>query len=314
MSVQMIEKKVMSSDKKHMLYGRVYLPDEKATAFFHVVHGMTEHIKRYDFLMRKMAENGYICFGYDHLGHGESVDSSDELGFIAHENGWDYLCLDVKVFSDAVRKEYGGNLPYYLMGHSMGSFIVRSTIEKYVSADKLIIMGTGGYNPFSGIGLFATRIVKKICGEKYISKTIDKMAFGSFNSHFEGDNEYCWLTKDENMQKLYAADPLCTFKFSVSAMEDLIKLNRFCNRSAWFKNIPKNMPILMLSGKDDPVGDYGRGVGKVYERLIKNGANVRIKLYENCRHEILNDTCRAEVVRDIKSFLKTENRCSDSAE
>lgn len=201
-----------------------------------------------------------------------------------------------------MKKKYGETLPYYLMGHSMGSFVSRLAAEKYIKPDKFIIMGTGGPNPSAGIGLIAIDIAKIFKGEKYISKTIDNLAFGSFNSHFEDENDpIAWLTKDKEQKEKYAADPFCTFKFTLSAMHDLVTLNKKANRAAWFRSI--KMPVLIVSGSDDPVGDYGKGVTKVYEKLKKAGCDVQIKLYENCRHEILNDTCRDEVVRDIENFI-----------
>ena len=189
MSITINKEFVPSSDGIHALSGKVYIPEENPKGLFHVVHGMTEHIERYDFFMRKLAEDGYICFGYDHLGHGKTAKNADELGFIAHKNGWDHLAKDVSVFAEAMKKKYGETLPYYLMGHSMGSFVSRLAAEKYIKPDKFIIMGTGGPNPSAGIGLIAIDIAKIFRGEKYISKTIDNLAFGSFNSHFEDEND-----------------------------------------------------------------------------------------------------------------------------
>lgn len=210
---------------------------------------------------------------------------------------------DVSVFAFEMKKKYGDYLPYYLMGHSMGSFISRLAAEKYIKPDKFIIMGTGGPNPAAGIGLIAIDVVKFFKGERYISKAIDNLAFGTYNSHFKDENDpIAWLTKDKEQKKKYAVDPYCTFKFTVSAMHDLVTLNKKANRAAWFQNI--KMPVLLVSGADDPVGNYGKGVTKVYEKLKKAGCNVQIKLYENCRHEILNDTCRDEVIRDIENFIE----------
>ena len=303
MNITVTRESVPSSDGIHTLIGKTYIPEGKIKGLFHVVHGMTEHIDRYDGFMHEIAEQGYICFGYDHLGHGKTVNSTDELGFIAHKDGWNYLAKDVSVFAFEMKKKYGDYLPYYLMGHSMGSFISRLAAEKYIKPDKFIIMGTGGPNPAAGIGLIAIDVVKFFKGERYISKAIDNLAFGTYNSHFKDENDpIAWLTKDREQKKKYASDPYCTFKFTVSAMHDLVTLNKKANRAAWFQNI--KMPVLLVSGADDPVGNYGKGVTKVYEKLKKAGCNVQIKLYENCRHEILNDTCRDEVIHDIENFIE----------
>ena len=304
MEIKIIDKKVVSSDKIHQLSGKVYLPDTTPKAFLHIVHGMTEHIARYDTFMRDMAKEGYIVFGYDNLGHGHTANNASELGFIAHKDGWDLLARDVKAFSDEIRDEYGKTLPYYLLGHSMGSFIVRVASEKHLTPDKLVLMGTGGPNPASGAGILLSRMIRFFKGEKHISKFIDKMAFGAYNKTFDTSSSYAWLTKDSSIIQKYSNDPFCTFKFTVSAMQDLITLNKESNRNAWFSAIAHKMPILIVSGTDDPVGDHGKGVKTVYSKLKSNGADVELKLYENCRHEILNDTCKAEVIKDIKEFLK----------
>lgn len=302
MPITMLPMQAPSTDGIHTLQGRVYLPAGKPRGYFHVVHGMTEHIARYHKFMQQMAKNGYICFGYDHLGHGQTVQSPSELGYIAKENGWRYLVQDVTAFYKAVRAQYG-KLPYILMGHSMGSFIVRNAVYLGLTPTKLIIMGTGGPQPLAGAGLALIRRKKHRQGEKYISKTIDKMAFGAYNHRFDKADPYSWLTKDEAVRVKYAADPLCTFKFTLSAMEDLVTLSTLANSKAWFQKVAHCCPILLVSGHNDPVGGYGHGVQTVYRRLKKNGANVTLRLYQTGRHEILNDDCYGQVVADITAFL-----------
>ncbi len=306
MDIKIIEKKVLSSDKVHYLSGVVYLP-ENPIGYFQVVHGMTEHIGRYDKFMREMAQNGFICFGYDHLGHGHTANDDSELGFIASSNGFEKLCKDVGIFAESVRNEYSNHLPYYLLGHSMGSFIVRLAAVKYIKPEKLIVMGTGGPNPVAGLGITVAKLIKKLYGERHISPLLYKMAFGSYNANFKAENDSkSWLTKDISIREKYKAEKLCTFKFTVSAMQDLITLNRNSNLDGWFESAAKVCPILLVSGALDPVGNNGKGVNEVYENLKNNGANVDIKLYENCRHEILNDDCYPQVVNDILEFINCE--------
>lgn len=303
MAVTVIEKKVLSSDKIHTLAGKVYLPDDKPKGLFQVVHGMTEHIDRYDEFMRTMAEYGYICFGYDHLGHGKTANDDSELGFIASKGGWKLLVSDVICFASAMKLEYGKTLPYILMGHSMGSFIVRMASVMYSAPDKLIIMGTGGPNGATDAGLAVLKIIRAIYGERHISPFVEKLAFGGYNKIFGDDDPHNWLTKDAEIRKKYANDKFCTFHFTVSALQDLITLNKLCNKRSWFSSINRRMPILLVSGQDDPVGNYGKGVLEVRHRLDRHDANVFIRLYEDCRHEILNDTCKNEVTEDILEFV-----------
>ena len=297
------EKRVLSSNGKNELVGKVYRPLGEIKGYFHVVHGMTEHIDRYDSFMKILVENGYIVFGYDHLGHGKTAIDDSELGFIAEKNGDDLLARDVKVFADAMKETYG-ELPYYLMGHSMGSFVVRMATKKYITPDKLIIMGTSGPNPIAGAGLLVCKLLHLIKGPKHISPLVENLAFGSYNSHFENENDpRSWLTNDIEIRRKYDADKFCTFKFTISAMHDLISLNKDCNTDEWFKTVAKKMPILLTSGEDDPVGDYGKGIRVCEEKLKANGANVTTKLYAGNRHEILNDISRDQAIQDILEFI-----------
>lgn len=233
MSFEIKEFYVKSSDGIHTLSGVVYVPEGEARGLFHVVHGMTEYIGRYHKFMSDMASAGYICFGYDNLGHGATANSRDELGYIAKERGWELLCRDVKVYSDAVRAEYDpeGKLQYCLMGHSMGSFIVRLATERFIRPDKLIIMGTGGPNPAAGAGLMLIGIIKLFKGDRHISRFIDNMAFGSYNDRFKDENDpKAWLTTDKAIRDKYRTDPLCSYRFTVSAMGDLIRVMKYSNR------------------------------------------------------------------------------------
>ena len=297
------EKRVLSSDGVHELIGKVYRPLGEIRGYFHIVHGMTEHIERYESFMRELVEQGYLVFGYDHLGHGKTARDDSELGFIAERGGDDLLARDVKAFADAMMAEFGSH-PYYLMGHSMGSFIVRMATQDYITPDKLIVMGTSGPNPIAGAGLLVCKLIRAFKGPRYISPLIENLAFGSYNDHFKDENDpKAWLTKDIGIREKYIADKFCTFKFTVSAMHDLISLNKNCNTDKWFKSVARKMPILLTSGEDDPVGDYGKGIRICEEKLKNNGATVTVKLYANNRHEILNDSCRSEAIKDILDFI-----------
>ncbi len=301
---------VPSCDGVHTLAGVLYLPEGTPRGYFHIVHGMTEHIGRYDRIMTELCKDGYICFGYDHLGHGNTARNDAELGYIAKKGGDELLCRDVAAFSDAVRAEYArfyGDLPYYLMGHSMGSFVTRLAVERYVKPDRYIIMGTGGKNPAAGAGLALIAVIKLFCGDRHISPLIDKLAFGSYNKRFGGgskEDPSPWLTNDEDVRKAYYADRFCSFSFTVSAMGDLIRLMKRSNRAAWYKNLSKELPVLLLSGEDDPVGNYGKGVRQVHAALLAQGLSADCILYEGARHEILNDNTYERVKADILAFLQ----------
>ena len=300
-----IEKKVLSSDGHHRLAGRVFLPKGEIRGIFQIAHGMTEHLGRYESFMERLAEEGYLACGYDHIGHGKTATSEEELGYFAKKNGWRLLCRDIATFSEAIRNEYGKELPYLLMGHSMGSFIVRLAARYDCRPDALIVMGTSGPNPASGMGIALSSVLCAFGGERKRAGFLRGLAFSGYNKRFAKEKDSkSWLTKDEKIRHLYKEDAFCSFYFTNSGMRDLMTLLHKSNATDWFKKIDKKLPILLVSGEDDPVGGFGKGVKAVYNKLSSVGADATLKLYKNCRHEILNDTCRDEVIADILGFIK----------
>ena len=303
MKFSIAEKKILSSDQKNTLSGVMYIPEGDIRGIFHLVHGMTEYIGRYTHLFENLASAGYLCCGFDNLGHGNTASEQD-LGFIASENGWQFMVDDVKLFADSIKADYP-NMPYTLMGHSMGSFITRVAVSRYSDlADKYICCGTAGNNPASSIGIALCNIIKAFRGERAISPFLENIAFGSYNKRFDGESNYEWLTKDRTVIEKYAADKFCTFKFTVSAMRDLMTLLKLCNSKKCFFNTKNDLPILLIAGDMDPVGNYVKGVKQVYDSFKASGkTDISMFLYENCRHEIHNDTCKEQMIEDILKFI-----------
>ena len=309
MNIQILKKEIPSTDKIHTLRGKLFVPDGEIRAVLQISHGMVEHIGRYEAFMKYLAENGFAVFGHDHIGHGATAENDDELGYFAEKDGWKTVVDDVHAFGCAVMREFPGK-QHFLLGHSMGSFIARNAAAKYPEDfDAFIIMGTGGPNPASDLGLLLTSMIKCFKGGKYISKIADKAAFSTYNKGTGSDNPYAWLTHDEEMLAAHDADKYCMFQFTVSAMHDLVKLQKEANKKKWFRSVKCDMPILIVSGDEDPVGGHGRGVKKVYKGLTDAGVrDVTLKLYSGMRHEILNEIGRDVVESDILRWMESKTK------
>ena len=304
MAITIMDKQIPSTDGIHTLRGKIFLPEGEIRGIVQISHGMVEHIGRYADFMTYLAENGFIAAAHDHIGHGKTAENEEELGFFAEKDGWRIVCRDVIAFGKLLKEEYPEK-PLILMGHSMGSFIARIvSAEAKALYDAFIFMGTGGPNPMSSAGLALTSLLMKTKGPRHVSDLVYAAAFGSYNNRTEKDDPYAWLTTDRDMIKKHNDDPLCTYRFTVSAMHDLIKMQDMVNRAAWYGAVPKDRPILLISGEEDPVGAYGKGVATVHEKLKAAGVEkLTLKLYPDMRHEVLNEVDRTMVYADLLAYL-----------
>lgn len=305
MDYTVVEKSIPSNDGIHMLYGEIYLPIGTPKATFQIVHGMSEHIKRYSEFMSYMAERGFVVFAHDHLGHGRTAGGTENLGFIAEENGDRLLVEDAKSYADQYLEDYSG-IPHIVFGHSMGSFISRIYSEKYPeNSDLLILSGTGGPQPLAPVGLAITELGGKVKGSEYKSEVSQKLIFNAYNHNFREENcEHSWLSRDKESVADYESDEQCNYRFSVKALNDLVQLSTEANSDEWFKNYRQDLPTLLISGELDPVGDNGHGVLEVYRRLKENNVkDITFKLYSECRHELLNELNKNEVMNDIIKWI-----------
>jgi alpha-beta hydrolase superfamily lysophospholipase len=293
---------LLSSDGIHLLKGVALVPKGKIKGYFHVVHGMCEYMVRYREFLHRMAEEGYLAFGFDQLGHGKSAGEKENLGFVAEKRGWEHLVDDAVLVSEFMKSRYG-TMPYFLFGHSMGSFISRLAAARILPS-ALVLCGTADQNPMAGAGEFLCKLVCRIRGPRYISDFLQALVFASYDERFPGDYKGRWLTVDTENLLRYKDDPFCTFRFTASAMGDLIALHRRSNMRRNLAKIPKEAPILLVSGKEDPVGGYGKGIDRFYRRLLRQNFKAEMHLYEGYRHEILYDFCQDEVVRDILNSLQ----------
>ena len=295
-----------SRDGKHTIYAEIYTPRiRSAKGIIQLAHGMIDHVGRYAELADYLTGEGYIFAGNHHLGHGRSAGRDDDFGIFAEDGGIDCVIGDMHTMNKYLRETFP-TLPLIVMGHSMGSFITRLYIEKHPhSMQGAIIHGTGGPNPLVNMGIAVSSVVKSLRGPRYRSKLIKKLAFGSYNSKFpKSEGNDAWLTRDTAAVAGRSEDRYTGFTFTVSGYTDLFKMLRDSNSKSWFKEYPKELPTLIVSGGMDPVGNYGAGPDYVYKTLLIEGCkSVELKIYEGARHELFNETNRAEVFSDLVRWL-----------
>ena len=307
-TVEKLYTKVPSKDKIHKLNVVIWKPKDytKVKAVLQISHGMIEFIERYDEFATYLVENGYAVVGHDHLGHGSTVNNQDEWGYFVKQEASQTVVEDVYRVTCKIKQIFP-DTKLILLGHSMGSFIARRYLMTYgKELAAAIIMGTGSQPKLT---LFAGKLVikiwKLIYGDKHRSKFIEKVMFGTYNKRFS-DNSMGkeWLTKDEEIRKWYCNEPGCSFLFTLNGYQMILETLGFIQRQTNIDKIPKNLPIYIVAGKDDPVGNYGKGVEHVYNVYKRTGIkDISIRLFENDRHEILNETDRQMVYKDILTWL-----------
>ncbi len=283
-----------------------YTPDSGEYDTVLVIHhGMAEHQQRYRGFIETLTENGIAVYMHDMANHGKSNADPALTGWFGEKDGYLGLIKDLKTNVDLAKKENPGKKTV-VMGHSMGSFICRIYTAEYASdgVDGAIYMGTGGPNPLAGAGDKLSSLIGGVCGKKHKSKLLDKITFSAYSKPFEHRTAFDWLTRDTAIVDQYVADPYCGFLFTTQGMNDLVKVNVQSNTDAWYEKLPKELKILLISGAMDPVGDFSKGIDAVYEKLQATGhANVEKKLYPDCRHEVLNELNKDEIISDIIAWI-----------
>ena len=295
-----------SSDGITTIRGVVYIPDGDIKAILQISHGMVEFIDRYDDFAKYLTDKGILVTGNDHLGHGGSVTSEDNWGYFHEDEGYKKVLEDLYTVTKITKEKYP-NKPYFLLGHSMGSFYARRYLFTYgEELDGAIIMGTAWQEKITvKTGKLLCKLIGLFKGSKYRSKFINNMALGPYNKKWEPSITHNdWLTKDEKIVEWYSNEPKCSFIFTLNGFYNLFSvLDDVCDKNNIAK-VRKDLPVLFMAGQDDPVGNFGKGVKKTYDTFKEVGIkDVSIKLYPNDRHEILNETDKDIVYEDLYSFI-----------
>lgn len=297
----------LSSDGATQLHAMEWT-DATPRAVLQLTHGVAEYIARYDHFARFMAAQGFVVVGHDHLGHGYSLPRGGTPIFFAGKGGWTKVVDDVYTLCQKTHAKYP-DLPYFLLGHSMGSFVARSLLIRYPDAvDGAIIMGSG-WNSEAAIagGRLLTTVLGKLQGKRSTNDFVTSLAFGSYNKAFAPNRTVVdWVASDPDSVDRYVNDPLCGQDVTIGLFHDMLGGFRFNQKAENLRKMRTDLPVLLISGADDPVGAMGKGVEKTRDAFLSAGMeHVDMVLYPTLRHEILNETQhRQTVYEDILHWLE----------
>lgn len=283
---------------------------EKPKAIVQLVHGMSEHAARYDEFAMFLNDNGISVYAEDHRGHGKTAGTIERVGHVADEDGMTKIMEDVVFLYKDIKSKYS-NIPVFILGHSMGSFITRMLAYNYPDiASGFIYSATSDHPGLKGsVGVKLAALIKSF-GKRNRSKLFDSIAFGDFNKRYKPSRtKKDWISSDEKVVDKYLKDDYCMQIFSAQFFYDLANIALDINEDTNIENSDLNKPILFISGDMDPVGEYGKGITKVVNKFKKLGAkDLTFKLYEGGRHEMLQEVNKKEVFKDVLDWIISKTK------
>jgi len=295
----------LSADGVHNIYAREWKPDGTPRAVLQIVHGVAEHMGRYDRAARFFAGCGFAVCGEDHLGHGRTA--AGKYGYFAPQKGWDLVVRDVARLREIQGEKYPG-IPYIMLGHSMGSFLTRTHLIRWPGmVDAAVLSGTGQEPaPLVAFGKGLAGALCALRGPDYVSGLIYELSLGAYNRHFRPNRTPSdWLSRDEGEVDAFLRDPMCMFKPTVSMFRDMMGGLQFIGRPSNLARMDEDVPVYFFSGDRDPVGSMGRGVRRVAAMFRRAGCrDAAVRLYPGGRHEMLNEINRLEVMEDLLAWLE----------
>jgi len=295
-----------SRDGVNKVYACYWIPDGEIIGILQLVHGMCEHMGRYDEFATYMAECGILVVGNDHIGHGKSVKTKEDWGYFCENDPVTVVVRDIHRLKKMTQEKYPGK-KYVILGHSMGSLMLRNYLFKYGKGiDGAIIMGTASHKaPELYSGMLLLKIIAAFKGWKYRSAFADSLVAGDSNKAIKNPRTKSdWLSRDPEMVDKYIADEACGFMFTLNGEYTVAESVRRLNNKKELAAMPKDLPVLFVSGSDDPVGNFGKGVNRAYKQFIDAGMKkTSMKLYPGSRHEPLNEICRQEVYSDMFDYV-----------
>lgn len=295
-----------SSDGEHPCAGYLWQPQGEIRGVVQIVHGIAEHMGRYDHFARYLNAHGYVVCGEDHLGHGKTGEAAGQFGFFARRNGWTLATANVRAFRQLMGEKFPG-VPHILLGHSMGSFLTRTYLCRYPgTVDGAILSGTGQENPLLVAGgKLVASLIGHLRGFDTVSALVHDLALGAYNRQFSPNRTTAdWISRDEQVVDTYLQDSFCTFTPTVGLYRDMLGGLQYISSEKALSHMDPNTPIYLFSGDQDPVGANGAGVRRVYGYFKDHGTrDLELKLYPGARHETLNETNRMEVYADVLDWL-----------
>jgi alpha-beta hydrolase superfamily lysophospholipase len=294
----------LSSDGKTQIHAVEWAPQDGVRGIVQIAHGIAEYVKRYAHFAEFLCSNGFLVVGNDHLGHGESAET---LGYWGDVGGWEMAVGDMRLLYQLTREKYP-DVPCFLFGHSMGSFLSRTYIIRYPNDFSGVILCGTGQQPAALLAasrvLTAAEIRRHGCA--YQSPMLNRLAFGGYNNGIKPSRTLSdWISRDSAVVDAYCADPLCGYIPSAGMFRDLTNGISFVSSRRNVQRMDKNLPVLFISGDKDPVGENGRGVVRAWRSFLDAGMrDLTIRLYPGARHELVNELNRDEVFADVLNWLE----------
>lgn len=295
-----------SADRKNQIHAVEWKPESEAKGVIQIAHGVTEYILRYEDFANFFTQKGFVVVGNDLLGHGKSVGKDGKKMYFGPKGSWNYVVKDIDKCKQITKEKYP-NVPYIMLGFSLGSFLLRTYLIDYPNEkiDGAIIMGTGYMSSLvaSIAKMMANKEAKK-AGEENITPTIKKLTFETYNNLFKPNRtEFDWLCSNEEELDKYINDKNRGDGYSSGLFREMLTGMQYTSNLKNIKKMNKKLPIFLLSGDKDPVGDFSKGVIKTYNTYKKAGIEkVDIKSYQNLRHDILHEKIKDKIYDDIYNW------------
>lgn len=284
-----------------------WLPEQAPKAVLHIVHGMAEHALRYDDFVQAACKSGFAVVASDHRGHGKTSVKNGLMGYLADGDGFRRVVDDQKEINAEIQKQYP-SCPVIIVGHSFGSFVAQEYIERYGTTVKAaVLIGSAGPNPSVFLASLLANLNCAFKGRKHIAQFMNALVFGSYNKRIKNPNTaFDWLSRDEQEVKKYIDDEYCGFICTAGFFQDFIRGLKRLHTSEALRGIPVSLPVLITAGSEDPVSNGGKTLKRLSRIYQDIGIqDVALKLYENARHEILNETNKEEVKADILGWIES---------